>query len=325
MKRTLIAETNEQFKSFSPYVASINNGGTVAFQSTLANGGAGIFSSSGGLPIWHTESMQGLVSSFDSHPDINNDGALSFYATLDTGAQGVFVIRDGQWRTVAKSGAGPLGPTMNDSAQVAFRCCLHSQHAAICVGSGDAITTIADTANMFDHFHGLPVINSTGAVVFCADMAVGGQGLYSSFDGQLSLIADTSGIFGSLGAFPVMNDTGSVAFCAPLKAGGTGIYKVKNGQVTTIADTSGPFESFRGVLVNNAEMTVFYATPRDGVLGIYSGTDPLTDKILAVGEAMLGSVVTEFALNPVSINDAGQLAIRIKLANGREMIIRYEP
>ena len=105
---------------------------------------------------------------------------------------------------------------------------------------------------------------------------------------------------------------------------------------TLIAETNEQFKSFSPYVasINNGGTVAFQSTlanggagifSSSGGLGIYSGTDPLTDKILAVGEAMLGSVVTEFALNPVSINDAGQLAIRIKLANGREMIIRYEP
>ena len=43
------------------------------------------------------------------------------------------------------------------------------------------------------------------------------------------------------------------------------------------------------------------------------------------GDALFGSTVADFALNPVSFNDAGQVAIRATLANGRQLIVRADP
>jgi len=38
---TVIATTGERFSSFAPYVASVNDAGTVAFQAALRGGGTG--------------------------------------------------------------------------------------------------------------------------------------------------------------------------------------------------------------------------------------------------------------------------------------------
>jgi hypothetical protein len=45
---TLVAATGDRFSDFSPYVASINNAGVVAFQATLRAGGMGVFTGDGG-------------------------------------------------------------------------------------------------------------------------------------------------------------------------------------------------------------------------------------------------------------------------------------
>jgi hypothetical protein len=44
-----------------------------------------------------------------------------------------------------------------------------------------------------------------------------------------------------------------------------------------------------------------------------------------VGAQLFGSSVVELALNPVSLNDAEQLAIRLRLADGTQHIVRADP
>jgi len=44
-----------------------------------------------------------------------------------------------------------------------------------------------------------------------------------------------------------------------------------------------------------------------------------------VGGTLCDSTVAGFALNPVSINSAGQLAIRVMLEGGRQLILRADP
>lgn len=327
---SLIVDTSDQFSDFSPFVVSINNEGTVAFQATLRKGGAGVFTGKDGQITMVADTTSGLFSNFCSHPDINSNESLSFYADLKSGGQGVVLISDGQMITLADTGGpfksiGPLGPTMNDQGKVAFRSGMKSELSGIFSGGRGSMTTVADTGGLFSGFQGLPVINSNGTVVFRADLKDGGQGIYTGSGGSLAIIADTSSRFRDLALFPIINDKETVAFGAALKSGGAGIFTVTGGKTTTVVDTNGPFESFRGVLINNAGSIVFYATPRGGELGIYSGPDPLADRIVSIGEPWFDSTVADFALNPVSMNDVGQVAIRVRLASDRQVIIRADP
>ena len=79
---TPIADTNDRFSDFSPYVVSINNDGIVAFQTALRTGGTGVFAGKDGQITMVADTTSGLFSHFYSHPDINRHASLSFYADL---------------------------------------------------------------------------------------------------------------------------------------------------------------------------------------------------------------------------------------------------
>lgn len=324
----LIADTSGEFSDFSPYVASINNAGLVAFQATLKRGGAGLFTGDGGLIATVDDTTHGRFINFSSHPDINGHGASCFYAELKLGGQEVMRISNGQKVTIADTNGpfesiGPLGPTLDEGGTVAFRAGLRLGGSGIYSGNAKgSIVTIADTLGTFSAFHGLPVVNRHGAVVFRADQKDGRQGIYSGSGGSLATIAETGSFFSGLGLFPTMNDQGAVAFAGMLPTGGAGVFTAADGRITAVVDAHGGFESFRGAFINNEGDIVYCATPTGGKLGIYSGPDPIGDRIISLGDPLFGSAVAEFALNPVSLNDLCQISIRVRLADGRQVIIR---
>lgn len=329
---TLMVDAGDHFRDLAPYVASIDSSGTVAFQATLNDGSTGVFISAGEQMITVADTVGSIFSHFYSHPDIGDDGSLCFYAGLKSGGQGVLRTSGGQVTAIATTGAdspfaciGPLGPTMNHAGQVAFRADLKSGESGVFIGDGQSVATIADSGGIFSAFHGLPVINNRGTVVFRADQRDGGQGVYTGDGGALTTVVNSNDGFSELGRFPIIDDGGIVAFVATFQAGGGGVFKVAKGEVAAVVDTQGPFEHFRGVLINNAGTTIFYATPGDGQLGVYAGPGPTFHRIIAMGQPLFGSTVADFALNPVSLNDAGQVAIRVKLADGRQFILRADP
>ncbi len=320
---TPIANTGDRFTDFAPYAVALNNRGVVAFQATLRGGGSGVYAGSGGQISTVADSPTGPFSDFCSHPDINQDGSACAYARVRSGGRVVVRVHDGRIETVAEN-AGPLGPTMNDDGTVAYRADSGSGVSGIFTGSGGPVTAIAETGDVLGAFHGLPVIDSRGAVVFCADLKAGGMGIYVGNGGPLLAIAETGDGFSSLGHFPIMNDAGTVAFCATVRDGGSGVFTAFNGKIETVIDTSSSFESFRGVLLNGAERMIFYATPRGGGLGVFFGSDPRQDCLLHLGGSLFGSTIVDFALNPVSINDVGQVAIRVSLANEIQFVLRAD-
>ena len=197
--------------------------------------------------------------------------------------------------------------------------------SGIYTGRDGLIRSIAATGDVFSAFYGLPVINSHGVVAFRADLTSGAQGIFLGDGGPPVVVAETGLVFSSLGHFPVLDDGGSVAFCAGLAGGGSGVFVASNGHVETAVDTTAAFESFRGVLLGDAGRLVFYGTPRGAQLGVFTGSDPHRDCIARVGGALLDSTIDEFALNPVSINRLGQVAIRVTLASGRQVVVRADP
>jgi hypothetical protein len=325
---TVIATTGERFSDFAPYVASVNDAGTVAFQAALRGGGTGVFTGSGGAVA--EAAGPALLAGVTSHPDLNGAGAMSFYGDLPGGGQGVFLLRAGRLQTIADtrgpfSSIGPLGPTMNEDGTVAFRADRTAGVSGIFAGDGAAVATVADTDGPWSQFHGLPVINRRGTVVFRADRRDGVQGIYAGRGGSIGTVAETGDIFETLAPFPSVNDHGTVAFAATLRAGGAAVLTADEGRTTRIVDTDGAFEACRGALITNAGAVVGIATPRGGSLGLFAGPDPEADRILAVGDPLLGSTVAELASNPVSVNATGNVAIRARLTDGRQLILRADP
>jgi hypothetical protein len=325
---TVIATTGERFSGFAPYVASVNDAGTVAFQAALRGGGSGVFTGSG--EAVEEEVEPALLAGVTSHPDLNNAGDMSFYGDLLGGGQGVFLLRDGRLQTVADTygpytSIGPFGPTMDEAGMVAFRADRAVGMSGIFAGDPAAVATVADTGGPWRRFHGLPVITGDGTVVFRADQKDGTQGIYAGRGGSIRSLAETGNLFESLGRFPSANEQGTVAFAATLRAGGAGIFTAEEGRITPIIETDDAFEAYRGALITNAGAVMRIATPRGGTLGLFAGPDPEADRILAAGDPLLGSTVTEFGSNPVSVNAAGQVAISATLSDGRQIILRADP
>ncbi len=326
---TPIADTSDRFSDFAPYAAAIRDAGTVAFQATLRDGSTGIFAGNGGAVASLTERAGGVVRRFYSHPDIDEQGVSCAYGVLASGHEAVLLAKDGAVSAVADTSGpfkniGPLGPTMNDQGTVAFRADTKAGRSGVFTGSGDgSIVTIADTAG-FAGFQGLPVVTRHGTVVFRADLSTGGQGIYRSRGQGPEAVAVTGDRFRTLGFFPSANKEDTVVFSATLAGGGAGIFQATDGQIRTIADTTDGFESFRGALISDSGTVFFYATPPGGQLGIYAGPDPRADAVLSIGDPLFGSTVVELALNPVSINERGQLAIRIRLASSQQWIVRTD-
>jgi hypothetical protein len=327
-----VATNDGRFVDFAPYVASINDDGIVAFQATLSDGHSGVFTTDGKsiTDIAVTASAACPAGSFSSHPDINRAGRLAVYGTLKSGDEAVLLTHaDGSMAAMdgraCFSGIGPLGPTMNEHGEVAVRGTSQEGRACIRVRRGAGFDAIAEAGELFGKFEGLPVVNKHGHVVFRADLPDARQGIFVHREGQCAAVAMTGSEFEEIARFPIIDDRGNVAFAARRTRGAWGIFAASSGRLNCLLDSAAGFESFRGVLIDNAGPVVFYGTPAGGQLGIYAGTDPIRHRILGLGDTALGATVVDFALNPVSVNALGQLAIRVALDDGRQYILRGDP
>jgi hypothetical protein len=96
----------------------------------------------------------------------------------------------------------------------------------------------------------------------------------------------------------------------------------------TVADNSGPYSEFSiyGDPAASAAGTAFFATLDAGGHGLFTGADPVADKVIQTGDPLLGSTVTGLQqLARTSMNDAGQIGFVAYLANGDVVVARANP
>jgi hypothetical protein len=325
-----IAETGPRFAAFGPYVPAIDRRGEVVFQATLHDGTTGIFTGSREREPAAVTLGQAGGDTHTSHPDVDGQGRIVVYARHPTAGERLLRIDRGTASTLAGRAhgftrTGPLGPTTNDAGDVAFRGDA-SGRAGVFLARAGGIETIATAGGgprAFTGFHGLPVVDARGRVVFRADRRGGTAGIYLADAGRLELIMETGESFRALGAFPsIDHGADRITFSGTRHDGGAGIFVAHGGRIEMVVEAGGAFESVRGALLGGGKL-VFFATPRGGSLGVYAGPDPVADRLVGVGDAVLGSTVVDLALNSVSV-DPGGLALRLALATGAEVIASVE-
>ena len=320
---TLIADNSAAFDTFAS--VSLNSGGTVAFLATLDGGGGGIFSGGGGptAPIATTGPM---FTGFGA-PAINDAGAVAFLANLPAGGLGIFSGNGGAPVTIATNGPVFAGfgafPSINGAGTVAFSGLLTAGGEGVFTGSGGALSTAADTTGSFSALAD-PAINNGGTLAFRGLLDGGGSGIFATNGGAPVTIADTSGPLASF-LTAAINAGGTVVFQASLDGGGFGIFTGSGGPTSPIADTGGPFLTLATPAINNGGAVAFQGTLDGGGFGVFLGPDPILNKVIAIGDPLFGSTVTDIVPSLYYFNDAGQVAFSALLADGRAVVVRADP
>jgi hypothetical protein len=312
-------------QAFGPYVPSVNSRGVVAYQATLASGRTIIVASDGtASTVLVPRAATSLESALESHPDLNDAGDYCAYGRL--GASTHMVTGAGVVRI--EGGVGPLGPTINARGDIGFRGYDAVGAETIGIVAEGCVLTLAKTGHQWRAFHGLPVVTEAFAVVFRAESHAGLHVLCMSTPSETRILVDTSlentalQSFSALGLFPSVNARGVIAFAGIARSGEAGIYTWSEGNFQVVTSGSA-FSSYRGALIDDAGRVLFFATSQEGALGIYAAHGAECHRLLAVGDGLAGSIVTEFAANPVSLSGDGIFAARIGLADGRELIARH--
>jgi hypothetical protein len=271
-------------------MTSINDAGTVAFagsQTIVSNGIIQYIE-----PIIFTVDARTITRvaqgrDLDNSVSINDYGHVAF-SRLSGANGGVYVSQGGREIRISKQAAPFAQPVINNHGTVAFFA-YSKQGTAIVTGNGGPLTTIArDRTDAFPAF----LVEQTGTLAF--------------------------------------NDQGTVAFITHLGNGNTGVVKARDGAFSTIAETNGAYVRLSKVALNNKGEVAFQAdipgpTPNRALTGIFTGPDPIADKVLAVGDLLFSSTVTELSLWRDGLNDAGQIAFLATLADGRQVIGRTSP
>ncbi len=192
------------------------------------------------------------------------------------------------------------------------------------VSDGSKIRTIylASTSQFLDT-DSRRSINDAGQIAFVEDLDDFTSGIFrfDPGDGFVTIVDENSPVV-DFATTPQLNNAGVVVFHAFLDAGGEeAIMTGSGGALTTIADTTGPFGSFAfgGPSINDSGEVAFGASlDRAFATGIYTGPDPVADRVIAPGDMLDGATVTNTVVSSEALNNAGQIVFVADLQQGDE-------
>jgi hypothetical protein len=212
---------------------------------------------------------------------------------------------------------------------VAFTISTQTEYA-LKITKGSKVTSFDAAAGNVAAFSA-PSINNGNTAVFFGRLDDGTVGIFTINQRRLEPIATLSNGFSGFFFFPSINSSGSVVFAARLPGGGSGVFTGDGTSINTIADTTGAFASFDiggwdaiGPAINDNGAVAFAAILDDGRQGIFVGPDPIADKVIASGDPLFGSTVSEVYFGRYGLNNSGQLVFRAVLTDGTEGIYRAD-
>jgi hypothetical protein len=321
---TKIADSESIYSSFSR-TPVINNSGVVVFTADLGEGGAGVFTGNGLLTTTVADT-NGIFASFGQSVAISDNGAFAFKANLKSGLSGIYTDTNGVVVPVVEGTnyTALRDPVINDDGIVAFYGNLQGK-SGIFTNKGGSINSIADTSRVYSILDS-PNMNQSGSIAFSSSLDTGGRSIFvTDSDGRTSTVVDTDGEFDFL-FNPAINNASAIAFKGVLdNLAGEGIYTVSDGSINKIADNSDRFNFFENPAINDGGKVVFKAVLKDGNLGIYTGVNLDTDKIIAAGDSLFGAQVTDIYMSSKSLNNNNQVVFYAKFADGSSGIFRADP
>ena len=294
-----------------------NNVGTVAFGTVLPSGETRIYKGSGGpLSLVVADNPAASVKVQEESVSINDLGVVSFMRqSLPNNIRGIYRSDGATIYEAAISGPRPSErPTaINNAGQVAFHVPNYRTGVnAVLRGDGVSLVEIAaDDTNGFDSISPFATsINSAGTVSFVANVSpliiYEFGGVYAGSGGPLTTI-DLNPEGDNIFAPTDINNSGNVAFIEFIAPNGR--IKIGNGGPLTQYNFPPNISAFR--LSMNDSGNVAWT----GNNTIYVGQNPLTGKVIGVGDPLDGSTVALVGLP--RLNNIGQVAFPARLSNGR--------
>jgi hypothetical protein len=253
-------------------------------------------------------------------PVINDKGHVVFRGVSRTEGVGIFTGKGGPTRAVIlrSQTVGGLGnvASINSAGVVSFVANFRGDGVGIYTSSHGIITEIAWRHDAALRRTSLS-INAAGMIALYSAR----RGIFATDGHSTTTIARLDNVtetYSSVGGLAI-NDAGAVAFAASGQNRGdaflqSGIFFGDGEQVTTVALAdykSNTFTHFPGaVSINSAGKVAFVAYVSGGGphTGIFTGPDPIADKVIGPQEALFGSPTNVVAIGNHALNDAGQIA-----------------
>ena len=336
-----LAQSGGPLESFG--VPAVNAGGAVAFFAYPAAGGQGIYRADGsGVTTIAVTSEEGFYSftgcgsmQLVSSPAIDGPGHVFFRGyTFDPDTwdcwESIYCGEGSGVAAVTDSGAGGdlysdwCNPSASASEVLAFR----GRDGEGTIGiyrsaSGAAPELVIDDSGELQSFSD-PDVNDAGEVVFYAYDALGREGIYVTSGGAPAVVARTDFGYWSISQEAAIAGGPVVAFLAEDAEWSHAVF-IWDGALAEIADDLGPYSGFYAVSVNDSRDVAFRAETDEWITGIFTGPDPVADRVIAGGDSLFGSVVTSLECGRHALNDAGQVAFVYQLESGESGIALASP
>lgn len=331
---TKIADSSGIFDDFAE--EAINNNSEVAFFSSYdVNQGQGIFTGNGGQikTIADTNGTNG--SFYDLYtPSINDAGTVVFEDDPNSNTSIIYSSSDQgniipiQYNSIIYYGA------INNKGQTVYRKDLDPTgkvNGIVVSTPGQNDIQIANNINLFS-FLDYPVINDAGIVAFGGSFK--GENSQGIFKGNGGLLTDIASRYSNpyldiLNVLSIaINNQGTVGFIADTGFGTQqkrGIYTGSGGALTLIADETFYDFSNSELSINDSGIVAFDAKLKSGGYGIFTGHNPVKDKVIATGDSLFGSTVKEVYFYTGGLNDKGQIAFDAVLADDTSVVVRANP
>jgi len=227
-------------------------------------------------------------------------------------------------------------PRVNDAGVVAFRATETVMVSDLLIlfdrifkGDGGDLTLVAtDGIAGVVTIEPRPAIDANGAVAYLTGDGSGGMEVLRNTDIALApiLIASNTGDIAEIIGIPDIEEGGTVIFTAQLSDGRTAIRSGDGGSLTTRVATGPHFSDLSDPAIAAPDAIAFRGELADGSgEGIFTGRDALNQAVIRSGDFLDGSTVVAVAFDPVGMNNAGQIAFRAVLADGRSGIYRADP
>jgi hypothetical protein len=310
----------------------LNDSGEVAFYGESVSDFQGYYKSNGAtLTTIATYSQLFLNTGFTG--SINDGGSVVFRGdggahqrALYTGSGGPLTLYLYENTTDPNPAWIITGAAkINDSDQVAFSGGWISNPLAVnptvkygyyrVEGPGGSVTAMAESGGVYNGASPTPpALNDSGQAAFMMSLAADNAYQLVRYDNP-GLTPIAGGYSGS--QIVSINESGDVAF---VNQNSTAVQVFHNGSVQTIAGTADGFNLiFQGQqFINNAGAVVFAGNvvehegnPVDWN-GVFSGPDPLDDRVLLHGDSLYGKTVTDLTL--LDLNNNGQILMQVGLS-----------
>lgn len=143
-----------------------------------------------------------------------------------------------------------------------------------------------------------------------------------------NVFLDSDGIYEEF-RFPIVTDDTGIAVLALRDTGGQDILtRLAGEELLPKITTDGFYDSFDRLSFSKNGDIAFLATidvPGAGE-AIYTGADPIADRLIGPGDVLFGKTVTRVELAPYdAVNDAGQIAFAVRFAEDTSKIVKAVP